>query len=434
MPRLPIAAEDRFALIDLSGPENTLLPSFDVMREIVFASTWVGRRWTFLWDLRRLGEQVYNDTVDAFTGVWAEREDLGEQEAPTILIPPGRRATVEAAFGSMPLRVIEMERKDARWQDLPLEAFETRLDGSPAVTLGLGVEQSFYAYAEGNLDLAAAMAAASSDRPSSQVDDDLLRDTAFAAFAADDPLNAARIVERASVLDRAFSEVTTHSMLTQLAVEEHCGEIFVTPYHGSSLHNVATREDTVLLRPARVNTRYWAMFRRSLDRLQTLLNTPRASERELEELLTDNPLLLGSLGYGELYHQVVLPRPGATDLRPDVIAEPAGSEWAEIVELKLPREPILVGRRDRAQLAAGLMQAVAQLREYSAYFEDRAAAKAIEDLTGLRCYKPKLTVIIGRDPTRFSPEQRRRALTAYPDLRVVTYDELVSAAQRRLLM
>ena len=95
-------------------------------------------------------------------------------------------------------------------------------------------------------------------------------------------------------------------------------------------------------------------------------------------MLTANPLLLGSLGYGELYHQVVLPRPGAADLRPDIIAEPVGSEWAEVVELKLPHEPILIGRPDRAQLAAGLAQAVAQLREYSAYFEDRTAASAIE--------------------------------------------------------
>ena len=85
-------------------------------------------------------------------------------------------------------------------------------------------------------------------------------------------------------------------------------------------------------------------------------------------------------------------------------------------------------------MSAALTQAVAQLREYAAFFDDRRAAAQVEQKLGIRCYRPKLTVIIGRDPSRFSAEEQRRALTAHPDLRVVTYDNLLRAARTRLLL
>lgn len=432
--RPPISAEDRFALVDLSGPDDTLLPDLRVMENIVAAAYFARSRWTFLWDLRRLGSEVYGDTVDAFGGVFGDKVEV--DEPPIMLVPPGRKADVQEAFRPRALHLIEMDMKDVRWSELPLSPFEYDLLGTPTVDYDfpVGAEQAFIAYADGEVDVKHALRTLVGERSWGNVCDELAEDQVFAHYARLDWLGAARIAERTFVLDAAFTSATTYSMLTQLAIEEHQGEIFVTPYHGSALHHVETGGEAVLVRPARVNRRYWATFHQSLLRLQALLNKPRLKEREIENLLISNPLLLGSLGYADLYHQVVLPRTGAADLRPDIIAEPVGAEWAEILELKLPSEPILVGRPDRAQLAAGLAQAVAQLREYSAYFDDRKAAETIEARIGLRCYKPKLTVIIGRDPRQFTPEQRRRALTAYPDLRVVTYDELIRAVQRRLLM
>lgn len=265
--------------------------------------------------------------------------------------------------------------------------------------------------------------------------DDLCADPDFQAAAQDDFTQLAKDVERQYIFDAALRAATSQSILTQVAIHEHGGHIHVTPYHASSLHSVVNRrEESVLLRPARVNRRYWATFAPALRELERLLDDPTVTEREIEALLVSNPLLLKGLGYREVYHQVVLPRENAPDLRPDIIAEPAASNWAEIVELKLPRERILVGRGDRARLSAGLAEAVAQLREYAAYFDDRSAASAVEERLGLPCYRPRLAVIVGRDPTRFSPEEQRRALTAHPDLRVVTYDDLIRAARRRLLL
>jgi antiviral defense system Shedu protein SduA len=121
-------------------------------------------------------------------------------------------------------------------------------------------------------------------------------------------------------------------------------------------------------------------------------------------------------------------------LRPDLIVEPIGQQWADIVDFKRPLETIVVGSANRPRLASALSDAAAQLREYHAYFDDRRLASRIEEKLGIRCYKPRMVVIVGRDPNRFSAEQQRRALTAHPQLEVVTYDQLLRAAREQLLL
>ena len=121
-------------------------------------------------------------------------------------------------------------------------------------------------------------------------------------------------------------------------------------------------------------------------------------------------------------------------LRPDIIAKPIHSEWCDIIELKLPSPKILTGRENRRSLSAALTEAVSQLREYSSYFDERKWAKIIEDKYGIKCYNPKLVVIIGQNPRKFDEAQDRRALTAYPNLEIVTYDALLNASRNLLLL
>jgi Domain of unknown function (DUF4263) len=194
------------------------------------------------------------------------------------------------------------------------------------------------------------------------------------------------------------------------------------------------QDETILMRPARASQPYWSTFRLAILRLERLLNDPTTTELDIESLLLENPLFLRGLNYGEVYSQVVLPRIGAPDLRPDLNAEPIGGRWAEILDLKRPFDPILVGGASRPRVAAALADAASQLREYQAYFDDRVLAARIEAELGIRCYRPRMVVIVGRDPRRFTAEQQRRALTAYPDLEVVTYDDLLRAARRLLLL
>jgi hypothetical protein len=438
MAKLFVAAEDHFALVDLSGPSDDVLPGIHEMSQVARATQQMREHWHFLWDLRELGETVYNDTVDALQGVWEELPHVEQTAAAgpegggnlTLLVPPGRAEEVRGAFRAHRPDLVEMLPKRLPRHEVDLEPFIDSVDQVMAHT------EIEHAVQEGSLTPEVIVRALAGPPAGwSPFARDLVKQRWLAEAAAENYSWASTDVERMLNLDRALRMGTTHSMLTQLGIHYAGGQIHITPFHSGGVHHaVGSRDDAVLLRPARANRRYWTMFRSQIATLEQILNEPGTKEREIEELLTSNPLFLNSLGYERVYHQIVLPRVGASDLKPDVIAEPAGSEWAEILDLKLPSASLVVGRQDRAAMSAALTEAVAQLREYAAYFDDREAAARIEERHGIRCYQPKMTVIIGRDPTRFSDDELRRALTAHPDLRVVTYDDLMRAARTRLLL
>ncbi len=398
------------------------------MQSVAETAQGLSGQWQFLWDLRNVGEEVYRDTLDAFAGVWAT---LPDSTTPKLLVAPRRRREIVAAFRPFTVEAVEMHPKAVRNTDLDLRPFDNREEiespEDPGYRFGQLVTEK--------TPIDAAIKTLVGKRPWTPLVDELTTDHRLKLLAHGDPFGLGKELERRYQLDLALRSAATNSVLTQLSLHEQNGHIHVIPYHGGSLHEVMTGDGmAVLMRPARVNQRYWSTFPRALGRLEELINSPGVAEREIEALLVENPFLLGSLGYTEIYHQVVLPRDGAADLRPDVIAEPVGSAWAEIIDLKLPTERIVVGRNDRVAQAAGLTEAAAQLREYATYFDDRAAAAKIEANFGFRCYKPKLTVVVGRDPNRFTADEQRRALTAHPDLRVVSYDDLLRAAQHRLML
>jgi hypothetical protein len=152
-----------------------------------------------------------------------------------------------------------------------------------------------------------------------------------------------------------------------------------------------------------------------------------ADEASAESVVMSTPVFMKALNYFAVHRQVVLERPGRPDLIPDVIGERADDGWSEIVEFKRPGVVVLVGRRSRARLAAPVTEAIAQVREYQAYFDDEAAVKAVRVRYGFRCYRPRGVVIVGRHSTAFTEAERRRTFTAFPDIRILTYDDLARA-------
>ena len=145
--------------------------------------------------------------------------------------------------------------------------------------------------------------------------------------------------------------------------------------------------------------------------------------------------MLLNLGYKRLVPHVVLERNDGTSLIPDFFVQPLTSEWWDILDIKLPHKKLVAGGRDRHRLSAGVHELAAQLREYAAYFEDAKASERVEQLFGVKCYRPKLIGIFGSDSDLAQDgRERRRLMTAYSDLQVLTFDSLVRAAQSRILI
>jgi hypothetical protein len=106
--------------------------------------------------------------------------------------------------------------------------------------------------------------------------------------------------------------------------------------------------------------------------------------------------------------------------------------FADVLDLKLPGVQLVTGRRDRMHPTAHVTDAIAQVREYRAYFDEPAHREAVRDRYGLQAYRPTLAVVIGRDPgpgrDRFELQRAWDDLPAH--LNVLTYDQLLRQVRR----
>jgi hypothetical protein len=436
---LNVTAEDAFALFDMWSAA-TLFPHPHTMGTLAVAAADISDKWRFVWDFRRARESVYSDIVDAF-------DEAGSYlDQAIILASPENRDMVASAVGrgDPGRRLTTVRSKPITGTKLDLASFSEDIDGGDddllADVLGeLGeledAETTADFWKEHNLELGLWGSA------EAELDDyhDLVDSWEFEHQSAKDDesfeaLHLSMTGQRSQLLNNLLDSISHQSLMSELAMFVDGDRITVAPYHAHSVHFVDSSGRETLVRPGRLSNRYWRTFRDEIVQLERLVNEPDTSERDIETLLMSNPLFLRGLNYSSAYGQVVLPRPGDKSLRPDIIVEPFEEEWAHIIELKLPSERILVGRPNRARLAATLHSVVAQLREYSAYFDDRRLAQITEARYGFKCYRPRLVAIVGRDPKAYSPDEMRRALTAYPDLELVTYDRLLRAARSLLLL
>ena len=430
-----LSAEDTFALVDMKASDTELFPHPFTFGNLGLAMRQLEshKNWRFIWDYREVEDQLYNDVKDAF------EEARGWEDEGILVAAPGNAELIGEVLGNP--QVLVMKPKPLPKQSFDLSSFEDDLDNS-LIDYGEVFRQ---ACSSDYFNTAHTLGMADADPDEIDVVCSELLDglsdavNEFENAARPDEEGWERLLDevnaaRAARLDAFLRSVGVNSLLSELAMVCENDRVHVIPYHSYSLHNVEVkRDDTVLLRPGRVSATYWRQFAHQIAELETMLTT-HASESAIERLLRSNPLFLRGLNYRKVYAQVVLPLGGGKSLRPDLIAEPIDSTWCDVIDLKLPKPRLLVGRDNRRSLASALHEVAAQLREYEAYFDDRKAAKLVEQRYGFRCYKPRLIAIVGRDPTDFTDEQVRRAMTAYPRLEIVTYDQLVRAARSMLLL
>jgi hypothetical protein len=227
-----------------------------------------------------------------------------------------------------------------------------------------------------------------------------------------------------------------NSLLAEYVITLAGDKVSCSPYHASGMHYAETKNDSTLLlgRPAVFAHRTNAVFSAEISSFERLINTSDVKESQLQKFLEAHPSFLRGLNYSNIYPQLVLERDDNTPLKPDFILEPLDDGWCDILDLKLPTQPIIVGRKDRATLAAGISEVISQLREYAAYFEQDKYRKWVKEKYGLRVYRPRLIAVVGRDMRTMEEAEIRRAMTAYENLHIMTFDQLANHAKNRLLI
>lgn len=227
-----------------------------------------------------------------------------------------------------------------------------------------------------------------------------------------------------------------NSLLTEFVIQENDSHISVTPYHAHAHYPLELNEQLIVGRPGVIAKKTGSLLKPEITEFEKRLNTSSLRESQVQSFLEQHPNILKMLGYGynRIYPQVILQREDGTALRPDFILEPVGSSWCDILDIKLPDKSIVVGGRDRKRFSSEVEELVAQLREYAAYFEDSDLANRVEEKYGIKCYKPRLIGIIGRDPFISDERQFRRLQTKYSDVDVLTFDRLLKLIKSRPLI
>jgi hypothetical protein len=116
-------------------------------------------------------------------------------------------------------------------------------------------------------------------------------------------------------------------------------------------------------------------------------------------------------------------------LIPDFILKPIvaverDSNW-EVLDLKRPQVRLLSGPVRRLQLSHEVHKAIRQLRDYGDYFHNAENTEKVEQVLGHRVRRPRLAVLIGRLPKKPQLEALEAEQERVPDVRIVTYDEIL---------
>ncbi len=230
---------------------------------------------------------------------------------------------------------------------------------------------------------------------------------------------------KSALIYAMIKKMYQRSLLSEFVIQSKGNRIICMPYHAYALHEVEFRKspNIVIARPGVLGAATASVFSDEIKAFENLLNDANCKEQHIQKFLEEHPDFLRGLNYRNVYPQLILERDNDSDLIPDFILEPFDGNWCDILDVKLPRQKIIVGQKDRSTLAAGIHQVIAQLREYSAYFDDAKHRSLVKDRYGLKVYKPRLIALVGRDMYDSNSVEIRRAMSQYPDFKLLTFDQ-----------
>ena len=147
-----------------------------------------------------------------------------------------------------------------------------------------------------------------------------------------------------------------------------------------------------------------------------MVNDSRAMEQDFQKFFEVHPQFILNEDYKQVHPQVVLTRDEEGPLIPDFMLEPVeSSRLCDLLEIKRPAAPVFILKKRRVRFSAAVAEGRAQLLEYSRYFDEKKHQERVYREYGLRCWRPRMFLIIGRLGS-VDAFQRRFVETAVEDL------------------
>ena len=112
-------------------------------------------------------------------------------------------------------------------------------------------------------------------------------------------------------------------------------------------------------------------------------------------------------------------------IKPDFLIEQANG-YGNIVEFKLPilKGNSITGKHNRETFSAEIQSYISQTRVYKTYFEDPNNRRWFESHYNFKIYNPKRILVVGRR-WDFEQDEWREIISEYPNLEIMTYDDLI---------
>jgi anti-sigma B factor antagonist len=195
----------------------------------------------------------------------------------------------------------------------------------------------------------------------------------------------------------------------------------------------SAKSSLIIAAPHALSTGNRTLLYDQLQEFEDLLNSLHTAEEDIQQFLETNPGFILGENYRQLHSKVFLEREDDGALIPDFVLQPFDRDLCDLLELKLPGEAVVVGTRNRKRFSAAVQSAIAQLRTYRDYFEDRTNRERIFQQYGIKAYRPRLSVVIGRVPN-LDPIEYRRIADGQRDVEILTYDDLLARAKRFLIV
>jgi hypothetical protein len=174
-----------------------------------------------------------------------------------------------------------------------------------------------------------------------------------------------------------------------------------------------------------------------LSDLNTLINHPKTTERDLQRFFEIYPHFLLSLDdrYCGIRPHVCLSDGAGNRLIPDFLARIEDTALCDVIELKRPQNITISKARGIAKASAAAARGISELLQYADAFTSSANRAQLKKRLGMAPYDPCLVLVIGRE----SPSHSREwigARAGFPKVRIVSYDYVFERARqsRRFLV
>lgn len=167
---------------------------------------------------------------------------------------------------------------------------------------------------------------------------------------------------------------------------------------------------------------------------EEIINASNPAEKDIQHFFERHPDFLLRNNHRAAVPHVVLERePPLGPLIPDFVLEPLEPRGlADVLEIKRPGAKMFVLKNNRIRYSAAVLEACAQLREYSEYFENQRNRELIHNRYGLLAFRPRLFVIIGRRGAVDPITARRVASDIALPVIVESYDDILARVQFKL--